>query len=44
MVIGGALLQGPHGVDVSGNYAYVISAISNALEIIDIFRSSNTDS
>ena len=34
--VGGALLQGPHGVDVSGNYAYVVSAISNALEIVDI--------
>jgi hypothetical protein len=33
---GGALLDTPFGVYVSGNYAYVTSAGSNALEIIDI--------
>ncbi len=33
---GGALLLNPRGVYVSGNYAYVASAGSNALEIVDI--------
>ena len=32
---GGALLYQPHGVYVSGNYAYVVSN-SNALEIVDV--------
>jgi hypothetical protein len=38
---GGALLDWPVSVDVSGNYAYVASAISNALEIIDISDPAN---
>jgi hypothetical protein len=33
---GGALLSGPLGVFVSGNYAFVTSSGSNALEIIDV--------
>ena len=33
---GGALLDGPAKVKVSGNYAYVASYQSNALEIVDI--------
>ena len=33
---GGALLNGPCGIFVSGNYAYVASYDSNALEIVDI--------
>ena len=33
---GGALLSDPRGVYVSGNYAYVASSGSNALEIIDV--------
>jgi len=33
---GGALLENPLGVFVSGNYAYVTSNTSNALEIVDI--------
>jgi hypothetical protein len=33
---GGTLLNNPYGVFVSGNYAYVASSSSNALEIVDI--------
>ena len=33
---GGALLDGPAVLDVSGNYAYVPSWRSNALEIVDV--------
>nr|WP_319375094.1 PGF-pre-PGF domain-containing protein [uncultured Methanoregula sp.] len=33
---GGALLDGPNSVYVVGNYAYVVSTSSNALEIVNI--------
>jgi hypothetical protein len=33
---GGAVMDGPQSVFVSGDYAYVVSYFSNALEIIDI--------
>jgi prepilin-type N-terminal cleavage/methylation domain-containing protein len=32
----GAALNGPYGFSLAGNYAYVASAVSNALEVIDI--------
>ncbi len=37
---GGALLSSPQGVFVSGNYAYVASSGSNALEIVDVTNPS----
>jgi hypothetical protein len=38
---GGALLNGPQSVYVSGNYAYVASANSDALEIVDVSNPAN---
>jgi hypothetical protein len=38
---GGALLERPTSVVVSGNYAYVTSSGSNALEIIDVTDKNN---
>src|SRR5689334_1804865 len=34
--VGGASLSGPNSVFVKGNYAYVASANSNSLEILDV--------
>jgi hypothetical protein len=38
---GGALLNDPNSVYVSGNYAYVASSNSNALEIVDVSNPAN---
>jgi prepilin-type N-terminal cleavage/methylation domain-containing protein len=38
--VGGALLNNPMSVYVSGNYAYVASSGSNALEIVDVTNTS----
>ena len=38
---GATILDAPHGIDVVGNYAYVVGNVDNGVEIIDISVPSN---